>query len=187
VLARALGEVGPPVWRHREANYASLARILAYQQISVKAAASIWARVEARLGVVDAPGVLALGEDDLRACGLSRPKVAHMRAIALAVVEGRLDFGRLLRAELGEARAELLAVRGIGPWTVEVFAMSALGARDAFPGSDIGLSEAWKRLAEAQERPDPKRMGQIAQAWAPWRAVAAHLLWHWLNTQRGRA
>lgn len=187
VLARALGEVGPPLWRTRDAKGASLMRIVAYQQISVKAAAAIWARVEAQLGVVEAAGVLALGEEGLRACGLSRPKVAHMRAIAQAEVEGCLDYARLRTGSLDAARTQLLAVKGVGPWTAEVFAMSALGARDAFPGSDIGLAEAWRRLAGVEARPTPKRLVELAGAWAPWRGVAAHLLWHWLNTQRDGA
>lgn len=186
VMARAHDEAGTPVWRTTAPTYLTLARIIAYQQISTAAAATIWARVEACLGAVTPEAVLACPEDTLRACGLSRPKLAHLRAIAAALVDGRLDFARVMAAGPAQARAELLAVKGIGPWTAEVFCLGAKGDLDAFPASDIGLSESWRLLAGQSDRPAPRAFARSGQAWAQLRGVATLLLWHWINTRRAR-
>jgi len=187
VLDKAFARVGVPTWRSRPAAYVTLARTIAGQQISTKAAAAIWTRLEALLGVVDADRMLATPDEALRAAGLSRPKVAHMKSVAQAVADGRLCFERLLAAPLEAARAELLAVRGIGPWTAEIFCLYAKADLDAFPHNDIGLSEAWKQLSCVEIRPNPKEFTEIGAAWSPFRGVATHLLWAWINVERDAA
>lgn len=185
-LGRAYAAIGVPVWRSAAADYAMLGRMIAHQQISTRAAATIWARVEAHFGAVTAPAVLGAGPDDLRLCGLSRPKVAHMISVAEAMTSGRLDLARVCASPLDAARAELLAVRGIGPWTAELVLLYAVGAMDAFPVGDVGLMEAYRQLAGADLRLAPKAFTAQAEAWRPHRGVATHLLWGWLNAQRGR-
>ncbi len=185
-LARAYAVIGVPDWRSGEASYALLSQIVAHQQISVKAGAAIWARVEARLGTVTPEAVLETSEADLRATGLSQPKVAHLRSIAEAILSGGLNLERVAAASVGEARAELLAVRGIGPWTAELFLLYATGATDAFPVADVGLMEAYRQLSGAESRLEPRRFMALAETWRPHRGVAAHLLWGWLNAQRAR-
>lgn len=184
-LARAYAETGVPEWRARPARYETIARTIAFQQISTKAAATIWGRVEAHLGEITPEAMDAADEEALRACGLSRPKVGHLKSIASAVLEKRLCFDRLHSADLDDARAELTAVKGIGPWTAELYCMCAKGALDACPSSDIGLSESWRQLSGVDERPDIKAFAVIMSEWAPYRGVAAHLLWAWINAQRG--
>ncbi len=187
VMARAFDEGGLPVWRAMPASYAGLARIIAFQQISVAAAATIWGRVETGLGEITPASILGCPEEALRGFGLSRPKVSHLRSIALAEHSGALNMARLMSAPMEAARAELLDVRGVGPWTAEVFLMYARGALDAFPWSDIGLSESWRLLSGAPVRPPPKDFREIGEAWSPWRGVATHLLWQWINKQRENA
>ena len=112
--------VGVPEWRTRQGNYAGLARIIAYQQLSTKAAGTIWGRVEVLLGKATPKAVLAADFDALRACGMSRPKISHIRSIAEAVETGTLNLRRVAKASDDDAREELVAVKGIGPWTADV-------------------------------------------------------------------
>lgn len=184
VMKAAHTSVGVPDWRIRPGGYAGLARIIAFQQVSTKAAATIWGRVEARLGRITPEAVLAAPIEDLRACGLSRPKIAHLRSIATAVETGALNFRRLARSSDEDARAELIAVSGIGPWTADVYLMFSLGRTDVFPHADIGLSEAYRLLAEEDVRHPPKDFLLIGDRWRPYRGVASHLLWAHLNAAR---
>ncbi|WP_084420716.1 DNA-3-methyladenine glycosylase family protein [Henriciella litoralis] len=185
-LARAYRDLGLPTWRYREPNYSVIARMIAYQQITTKAAASIWARVEDALGTVSTASVLAASDDTLRGCGLSRPKVRHLRSIADAIESGALDLTRVYSAEIDDARAELIAVKGIGPWTADLFLLYC-GRLDAFPVGDVGLMEAYKLLSDASDRHDTKSFNTLAESWRPYRGVAAHLLWGWINAERDKA
>lgn len=183
--------LGHVPWRTRPAGFAGLTRIIAYQQLSTKAAATIWGRVEARLGEVTPLALEQAGEDDLRACGLSRPKVAHLKSITEAVRTGRLDLDRVAVSDDETARAELVAVKGIGPWTADVYLMFCLGRLDVFPLGDLGLIEAFRQLSDAEERLPAKAFQLHADLWRPYRAVAAALLWGYINaareTERGGA
>ncbi len=185
-LAKAYGQLGLPNWRSGVPEYAALARMIAYQQITTKAAATIWARVEAEFGAVTPEAILSADTDTLRGCGLSRPKVSHLNTIAEAIVTGTLNLERVCRSELGDARKELIAVRGIGPWTAELFLLYSVGAMDAFPPGDIGLMEAHKRLSASETRMEIKAFTAHAECWRPYRGVAAHLLWDWLNDLRAK-
>lgn len=186
-LALAYKTIGLPVWRSQAPDYAMLGRMISHQQISLTAAAAIWSRVEAHLGEVTAPAVLAADPEAIRLCGMSRPKVAHLYSIAQAMADGQLNLARVCASPLDEARAELLAVRGIGPWTAELFLLYAVGAMDAFPAGDVALIEAHKRLGGYDPRMASKAFTAHAESWRPYRGVAAHLLWGWLHVQRARA
>ena len=131
-----------------------------------------------------ARAVLNDDAEQLRACGLSRPKLQHLLAVATAVEAGDLDFDRLSQSPIDDARKTLLAVRGIGPWTAETFLMNAIGHLDAFPHGDIGLIEAFRRLSGAKNRLSAKDFSAQAEQWRPFRAVAAHLLYDWYNANR---
>ena len=182
----AFAVIGLPDWRYSPPLYRTIARMIAFQQITTKAAASIWARVEAALGEVTSAAMLAASEDELRACGLSRPKIRHLKSIAEAVESGALDLTRVYHGEMDAARAELLAVKGIGPWTADLFLLSC-GRLDAFPIADVGLMEAYRLLSGHEDRYAPKAFTQLAESWRPWRGVAAHLLWGWINAERAKA
>ena len=183
-LAKAHAEIGLPNWRTTTASYETLARIVVYQLISTKAADAIWARVKARHAEFTPRSVLDDDAEGLLACGLSRPKLGHLQAIADAAETGFLDFDALAKTPVDGARKVLLNVRGIGPWTAETFLMNALCHLDAFPHGDVGLLESYKRLSGAEARLTAKDFSIAAEAWRPYRAVAAHLLYDWLNANR---
>lgn len=185
-LARAYDTIGLPVWRATAPSYAMLGRMISHQQISLAAAAAIWARVEAHLGDVTAEAMLEADPEAIRLCGMSRPKVAHLISIAEAMVSGQLNLPRVCAAPLDEARRELLSVRGIGPWTAELFLLYATGAMDALPTADVGLMEAHKLLSGHEIRMDSKAFSAHAECWRPHRGVATHLLWGWLHHHRDR-
>ena len=136
------------------------------------------------LGKVTPKGVLAADIDALRGCGLSRPKIAHIRSIAEAVESGALNLKRVARASDEDAQAELVAVKGIGPWTADVYLMFCLGRWDVFPHADIGLSEAYRMITGERQRHPPKTFLKTAERWRPYRGVAAHMLWSYINAVR---
>ncbi|MHA7898806.1 MAG: DNA-3-methyladenine glycosylase family protein [Henriciella sp.] len=183
-LAKAYNATGLPTWRTRPATYQTLAQIVVYQLISTKAADAIWARILSRHATLSARAVLEDDPDALRACGLSRPKLAHLNAIATAIETGALEMKELAAAPIDEARKSLLAVKGIGPWTADTFLMNALGHLDAFPHGDVGLIESHRRLSGSQDRLSAKAFSVRAENWRPYRAVAAHLLYDWLHLDR---
>jgi DNA-3-methyladenine glycosylase II len=186
-LARAYDFVGVPDWRTHAPGYALLARTVVYQLVSTRAADAIWSRVMDFLGEVTPERVLTCDQDKLRACGLSRPKLSHMNTIAAAIAEGALDLARIEAADVEAARAELLAVKGIGPWTADLYLLYAAGKMDAFPHGDAALMEAHRRLGGYDQRMANKAFSTHAERWRPHRGVAAHLLWGWVNAERAKA
>lgn len=177
--ALAVIEAVTPVfpWRTAEPGFAGLLRLIVYQQVSLASAAAIWSRVEIGLGKVSPTAVLALDDIDLQAMGLSRPKVGYARAIAQAHVSGLCDLNALRHMSDDEASAALMAVKGIGRWTAETYLMFCEGRLDVFPGGDVALQEAMRWADRSELRPTEKQAYARAQAWKPYRAVAAHLLW----------
>ena len=182
VMARLDGDIAPFVWRSRPNGFAALLRMIMEQQVSVASAAAIWRRFEAELGEVTPAAVLALDEDALRALGLSRQKARYARAIA----EADVDFAGLSALPEDAAEARLTAVTGVGRWTAELYLLMCEGRADAFPAADLALQEA-TRVAEGwPQRPSERVLRARAEAWRPWRGVAAHLLWACYRLQRER-
>lgn len=186
-LCRAYDEIGLPHWRTRPKTYETLATTIAYQQISTRAAAKIWSRVTKALPEITPKNMRETSEDDLRALGLSRLKVSHLKSVAAALEIEALNLDRLAKSSSEDARKELMGVKGIGPWTADLYLLYALGEMDAFPAADVGLMEAHKQLSDAKSRMSSKAFTGHAEIWKPFRGVAAHLLWDWLNAQRARA
>lgn len=168
---------GPVPLRRAEPGFAGLARAIVSQQVSVASAAAIWARLSASFPVIAAPEILAASEAELRGCGLSGPKIRTLHAIAEAVTAGRLDFAALARAEPEAARALMMDVKGIGPWTADIYLMFHLGHADVFAPGDLALQEAARAGFGLAARPDSRALAAMAEGWSPWRAVAARLLW----------
>ncbi len=184
-LAKAYARNGVPVWRSEPAGFQSLAQIIAYQQISTSAAKAIWTRCLDHFGgAIDAAALLQADIEVLRSCGLSGPKIKHMRSIALAIIQNRLDFPAIAKMNDASARIMLVAVKGIGPWTADIVLMSSFGRLDVMPHPDVGLMKSYRLLTGDAERPSPPAFAAKASGWSPYRAVAAHLLWAHINAVR---
>ena len=173
-------------WRTRAAGFPGLLQAIVGQQISNGAAAAIWRRLAAVPGALDPAGLLALPDDALRSAGLSRPKVAHARALAAAFADGRLSAAALAEMADEDAIAALSAIRGTGRWTAEIYLLFALQRQDVFPAADLALAAATADLKRLPGRPNPAELRLIAAAWAPYRALAARLLWHHWRFRTGR-
>ena len=137
-------------------------------------------------GALVPAGLLLLDEADLRAAGLSRPKVAHARDLAGAFVDGRLSAVGIAAMADEEAVAAITAVRGMGRWSAEIYLLFALGRQDVFPAGDIAVAGAAAALKGLPERPDPVELRALAEAWRPARSLAARLLWHHWRHLTGR-
>ena len=180
-FAHALTLTGPLPLRRREDGFRALLSAIVSQQVSVASANAIWARLEAA-GLCD-PGAMAeASEEALRAAGLSRQKARYGQALARAGI----DFAALRDAPDAEVVAVLTAVPGIGRWTAEIYAMFALGRADVFAPADLALQEAARMLFALEARPQEKALRAMAEAWSPWRAVAARLLWAYYHVEKRR-
>jgi DNA-3-methyladenine glycosylase II len=178
---------GPPPLRRREPGFSGLAAIIVSQQVSVASANAIFGRLEARIAPLDAETLLDAEEAVLRGCGLSTPKLKALRALAHEVAREGLDLAALGACEAAEAHARLTKVRGVGPWTADIFLLFCLGHPDAFPAGDLALQEAARLALGLRTRPDAKRLERIAERWRPYRGVAARMLWAYYRVAKQRA
>lgn len=177
---------GALAWRRREAGFPGLLRSLCGQMISNQAATAIWGRLSALPGALTPDGLLALGDEALREAGLSRPKLGHARALAEAFAAGRLSAEGLAALSDADAIAAIAAIPGFGPWTAEVHLLFGLDRQDIFPSGDLALAASLADLRGLPARPKPKELAQLANAWRPWRSMAARLLWHHWRHVTGR-
>ena len=184
-MARAYAEAGAPLPRRRPDGFPAIVSSIIGQQVSAHAGAAIQRRVEAGLGNVSAEAVLAKSDDELRAFGLSRPKVKYIRGVAEAVTAGDLDFDSLRQSPDDEVLETLTRLKGIGQWTAEIYLMFALGRPDVMPSGDLALAESAARLMRLNARPKPKELAVIAERWRPWRSTAALMLWYYYRFTGG--
>ena len=180
-LAYALSQTGPLPLRRRPDGFAQLLSAIISQQVSVASAAAIWKRMEGA-GLTTEAAVLAVGEDGLRSAGLSRQKIAYSQALA----EAQIDYDALRHAPDAEVITILAAVKGIGIWTAEIYAMFSLGRCDVFAPGDLALQVAAQDLYGLTERPKEKDLRRMSLDWTPWRSVAARLLFAYYHTANGR-
>lgn len=180
-LAAALRETGPLPLRRRPDGFAPLLSAIVSQQVSTASAQAIWARMKvARL--TGPRKIMWASDDDLRAVGLSRQKIRYARELAAA----RIDFDALRAMPSEAVVARLTEVPGIGVWTAEIYAMFSLGRADVFAPGDLALQEAARALFDLPERPRERALRTMAEDWAPWRSVAARLLWAYYRVLTNR-
>lgn len=180
-LAAIIGGVGPlPLRRHAD-GFTALLDAIVGQQVSTASANAIWGRLQAA-GMTGEDAVATASEEDLRALGLSRQKARYARALALA----RLDYAGLRLAPDAQVIETLTEVPGIGLWTAQIYAMFALGRADVFAPGDLALQEAARIAFALESRPTAKVLATLAEAWSPWRAVAARALWAYYRVAKSR-
>jgi len=180
-FAAALVQTGPLPLRRRGDGFEPLLSAIVSQQVSVASANAIWGRL--KTAKLTGPRKIARAtDDDLRACGLSRQKIRYARALA----DARIDFKGLRDDATEDVIATLVEVPGIGRWTAEVYTMFSLGRADVFAPGDLALQEAARVLFDTGDRPTEKALRIMAEAWAPWRAVAARLLWSYYRVVKDR-
>ena len=181
VWARELPALLPLPMRRWDEGFVAIRDAVVAQQISTHAANAISARMVAA-GLADEAAIATADEDALRAAGLSRPKARYLRGIAQAGI----DWPGLRDLPDDEVIARLTALPGIGRWTADIYLKFALGRADAFAAGDLALAEAARLLYDLPGRPGPAALTALAEAWRPWRSVAARALWAYYRTAKGR-
>ena len=180
-MAYAMSETGSLPLRRRPDGFAQLLSAIVSQQVSVASANAIWARMKAAK-LTGPRKIMWASDDDLRAVGLSRQKMRYARALA----EARIDYKALRDAPDADVVKILTEVPGIGVWTAEIYAMFSLGRADVIAPGDLALQEAARVLYDLPERPTDKELRQMAEAWSPWRSVAARVLWAYYRVAKNR-
>jgi DNA-3-methyladenine glycosylase II len=180
-FARALALTGPLPLRRRPDGFEALLSAIVSQQVSTAAARAILGRLEAA-GLMQPEALARAPDAALRAAGLSRQKVRYARALAAAGI----DYAALRTAPTEAVVETLVALPGIGRWTGEIYAMFSLGRADVFAAADLALQEAARILFDMPERPKERRLRGMAEAWSPWRSVAANLLWAYYRLAKER-
>ena len=181
VWAAVLPRIGEIPLRRRPDGFAAIRDAVVSQQLSVASANAI-SRKLAAAGLDTPPAILGATDEALRACGLSAQKIRYLRGISAA----GLDFRALAGQPDEDVVATLTALPGIGRWTAEIYLMFALGRADAFAPDDLALQEATRMMYGLPERPRGKALAEIADAWRPWRSVAARGLWAYYRLAKGR-
>jgi DNA-3-methyladenine glycosylase II len=186
-LARIHALAGDPPLRKRPRGFEGLARVIVGQQLSIASAEAIWGRARATVEPFAAATLLAVPDRDFRKAGLSRSKIATLRELAAAIDQGALNLAALDRAPEEVIHAELTALKGIGPWTADIYIMFSLARADAWSPGDLALQHAVKDALLLAERPSLVQMNEVSEVWRPWRGVAARLLWSYYALRRKSA
>lgn len=177
-IAMALQRIGYPEPRIRGRGYATLLRTILGQQVSIKAASSIWNKLEAAVGdIADPAALLKLSDEALRGAGLSRQKMAYARSLATETADGTLDFDAL-PADDEEAVRLLTRVKGIGRWSAEIYLLFAEGRPDIWPAGDLAVQIEAGRIMGLSDKPSERVTREIAEPWRPYRGAAAVFMWH---------
>lgn len=177
----------PPLWA-REPGFHTLIHIILEQQVSLASAKAAYGRLIAATGRLVPERFLELNDADLKTIGFSRQKAAYGRGLADAMLDGRIDLARLETLDDDQVKVELTAIKGIGPWTADIYLLMVLRRPDTWPSGDLALASAVQRVKRMRKAPTPMKLEHIGKAWQPWRAVAARILWHYyLSNPRQQA
>lgn len=185
-LARVHALTGNPPLRKRPKGFEGLSRVVVGQQLSIASAEAIWGRFEAAYPACAAEAIAATTDDALRATGLSAAKIRTLRAISAACLDG-LDLASLAKTPAEEAHGRLTAIKGIGPWTADIYLLFCLGHPDIFPAGDLALRNAVADALGLEPPLSVDAVEEIARKWTPWRGVAAALFWSYYRARRNKA
>jgi len=172
--------------RRRQAGFAGLCAIVCGQQLSTASAAAIRDRLFKAFDPFHHDTVRKARVDKLKRLGLSAPKIKSIREIGKAVARGEIDLTAVGNMDADAAHAALTTLHGIGPWSADIYLLFCLGHSDAFPAGDLAVQESARIAFGLRKRPDAKKLTEMAEAWRPWRGVAAHLLWAYYHVVKKR-
>jgi len=174
----------PPMWT-RPGTFQTLILTILEQQVSLASAYAAFKKLRQKVGFVTPAKILALSDEELRACYFSRQKIIYARELATAIQTKKLSLKKLAAATDDEIRTELKKIKGIGDWTVDVYLMHALQRTDLFPLGDIALVNSLKEIKQLAKDISKEEMLRIAESWRPYRTVASMILWHAYIQKRG--
>jgi DNA-3-methyladenine glycosylase II len=178
-LGRVVEKFGPPPMWGREAGFSTLLHIILEQQVSLASARAAHNKLLEFASPITPHGFLKLDDATLKAAGFSRQKTSYARELAKSLVDGRLDLDALRDIDDDAVRSELIKIKGIGRWTADIYLLMVLRRPDIWPAGDLALAVAARHVKRLKSRPTPRELDEIGEAWKPWRAVAARILWHY--------
>jgi DNA-3-methyladenine glycosylase II len=185
-LARIVAAYGqPPLWV-RDPGFPCLVYIILEQQVSLASAQALYQRLQAAVKPLTPARFLKLTEVEMRQLGFSRQKAHYTRLLAGAIHRKEFSLQRLHDLEDKLVREQLIALKGIGPWTADIYLLSALRRPDIWPTGDLALATAVQEVKRLRKRPSPEKLEKMSTPWRPWRAVAARLFWHAYLCKRGQ-
>lgn len=176
----------PPLWERVE-GFPTLLKIILEQQVSLDSAAAAFTKLEEAIGVVAPAPFLRLDDAELKRIGFSRQKAGYCRGLATGILDGSVDLDALASLSDSDAREHLEAIKGVGPWTSDVYLLFALQRPDIWPMGDRALVVSMAESLPLEGVPSYERAAEIAEGWRPWRSVAARMLWHAYLERRGRS
>lgn len=185
-LADALDRFGHPDFWHRSPGFECLVLLILEQQVSLESGAAMYRRLKQVVRTVDAPDIISLGEAGMRDIGVTRQKARYIVELARRVSDGSFEIEGLQTLGTDAARAKLMALKGIGPWTADAYLLSALRRPDLFPVGDRALQVGMAEVLGLRDIPDEDELEILAEPWRPVRAAAARIVWHSYLTTRGR-
>ena len=171
----------PPMWARRP-GFPTLLRIVLEQQVSLVSAQAMFARLKSNVEPFTAQGFIEAGEAYLRSLGVTRQKAHYCVQVAEAFTNGHLS--ELGRMNDDDAHAALVSIKGVGPWTANIYLLMALRRPDIWPDGDVALATAVGRLRKLTHRPSFTELAKIAERWRPYRSVAARMLWQYYLAER---
>jgi len=186
ILARAIEAIEQPHIRRRPGGFEALFRIIVEQQVSVASAQAIWGRCANGMSKMTPKSAIRQGEDGLRSFGLSGPKIRYVLALAHSIEDKELNLSIIPTLNDDDASILLQTIKGIGPWTAAIYLLFCEGRIDIWPPGDVALLGAYGAARKRGPRPEMKQFDAKAQKWAPYRGVAAHILWTYYAHIRGR-
>ena len=173
----------PPLWA-RDPGFPTLIHIILEQQVSLASAKSCFVKLNTKLDELTPSSFLSLTDDELLETGFSRQKTRYSRILARSIQTGALNVEKLNSSSDADVYAELTAHTGIGPWTANIYLLMALGRPDIWPGGDLALVVALQELLKLDHRPQLEEFNILGEAWKPYRAVAARILWHYYLSRK---
>ncbi len=177
-LARVIENHGPPPMWARKAGFPALLKIILEQQVSLASAEAVYQRLKSTVPEITSEHIHELSIDGMRSIGFTRQKAGYCDGLAKSILAGDVDLDRLKNMSDTDAHNALLKIRGIGPWTANIYLLMALRRPDVWPDGDLALAESTRRIKRLKQRPSYDRLHKMAQKWRPWRSVAARILWH---------
>jgi len=178
-LNRVVSKLGPPPLWAREPGFGTLVHIILEQQVSLTSARAVYDKLTTAAKILTPTRFLDFSNLELRGFGFSRQKADYCRGLARVISEGRLELQSLKNLSDQEIRSRLIEIKGIGPWTADIYLLMALGRSDIWPIGNLALASAMQQVKGLPTLPDQDSMDTIASPWKPWRAVAARILWHY--------
>jgi DNA-3-methyladenine glycosylase II len=183
-LAAILARLGPPPLWARRPGFPTLVKIILEQQVSLASAASMFARMKRNIVPFRPARMIELGEVHLKSLGLTRQKTAYCLHLAQSLADKRLRLSQLSRMSDAKAKVALMEIKGLGAWSADVYLLMALRRPDVWPVNDLALAVAVTKLKQLTRRPNPTQLTEMAEAWRPYRSVAARMLWQYYLAER---